>query len=280
MKITSPGQGFVPTKIGIYGEPKKGKTRLATALPWGGRWGDKAIYVAWDDNALELASVLLPDREHLTVVTPDKAKVDARTGKEYYDPLAEATEIASADWAEQGYKTLIWDTMTSTAIDLLKAITVQGKHGNNVSFGTPGKPDYVPQATIGDYGATQRCVQHTLDFLFDQPMNVIVLFHAVDDDDNGKAEMVGGPATVGKAAIRPIAGRFDNLFRVTSRPIRQGNTVPPIYVQKRVVQTEPVQYWLAGIRAPLPKNTLSEFELTDEPVKFWQAWEAMMKGEK
>ena len=175
-----------PTRVAIYGNPKCGKTRLATSLPWGPLWGEKAVYVAWDKGAEERSSVLARDLERLQCVMPEANE------KGEYDPLTEAVEIASHDWKSKGFGTLIWDTMSSTALELLDAISAQSLYGKNLVIGRGAAKITQPQK--GDYGAAQRATMHILNFLFDQPINIIVLFHVQAPDL--ESEMEGGPATV------------------------------------------------------------------------------------
>jgi len=273
---------IAPTRVALYGEPKKGKTRLATSLPWGARWGEKAVYVAWDAGSEELTSVLVDNRTRLLVVKPEEKVLAKGTQHEklVFDPLSEAVEIASHDWASEGYSTLIWDTMTQTARDLLTAIAAQGLHGKSPAIGTPGTATYVPQPSIGDYGAAQRSIMHILGFLFNQPMNLIVLFHSADDGE-GTTETIGGPATIGRAAIRPISSLFDNLFRITVDKIRKPGTMPPEFEFKRVVQTESKSYWLTGLRSPHDKNPIPEYVLRDGAScsEFWSTLDTITKGE-
>lgn len=264
-------------KIAIYGDPKSGKTRLATSLPWGEYWGERAVYVAWDPGSEDLSSVLPENRDRLLVVTPE-ASAGAK-----FDPLEEATAIASRNWlAEEGVRTLIWDTMTYTATDILSAVSALGLYGSGVSVGSRKSGSFVPQPQMGDYRTAQACVMHTLDFLFGQSgLNVIVLFHSVmTDPEGGGGETIGGPATVGKAGIRPISGLFDNLFRVAIKRTRVGTGLPAQYVKRRVVQTETADNWLAGLRSGHAKNPISEYELTENSVAFWQALDETTKGEK
>lgn len=284
IKVYKPGErpkSF--RRVALYGDPKIGKSRLATSLPWGEYgWGEKAVYVAWDPGTedWENSPILEQDREHLIF-----ARGEAEIGKDGrlmpFDPLEAAIELASRDWksVDPEIETIIWDTMTYTATDLLAAIAPQGLYGNNITLGKRGTNSHVAQPQQGDYGAAQNCVKHILDFLFSQPLNVIVLFHAKMTDPED-AEVVGGPATAGKAGIRPIAGLFDNLFRIGAKRVRIGTGTPPTYETHRVVYTEPNGYWLAGMRSPQKSNNIKEFRIDDkEPVSFWHALEKA-KGAK
>lgn len=276
MRVYAAGQNVrIPKRIAVYGDPKVGKTRLATSLPWGKEWGEKAIYVCWDPGSEELTSVLPENRDRLIRVLPG-----SDDPKSAWDPLEEAVAIASKDYRDTEAGTIIWDTMTYTATDILEAVSKLGLYGNNISLGKKGTKSHLSQPQMGDFGAAQRSIMHILSFLFDQPMNVIVLFHStMTDAESG--EVLGGPATVGKAGIRPISGLFDNLFRVAMKRIRVGTGLPAVWEQKRVAQTEPEGNWLAGMRTGHEKNPMAEVELKGDGSEFWRQVEAAgstMKG--
>jgi hypothetical protein len=279
-------------RIALYSEPKKGKTRLMTSLPWGHpMWGDRAVYVAWDAGSAALEPVQLEDRPHLHRVTPStkvvkKVVIDPETKKPttvdelQFDPLEEAVTIAKYPWAKEGFKTLLWDTMTATAEDLLRAIAagrgveVSKSHGQAMTVGTPGTDTYVPQPAPADFGSAQTSIDHILKILFQfqSDVNLIIAFHAADNlgDDEHKGDPLGGPATVGKAQIRKIAKLFDNLFRIAVDKTRVPQTMPPQYVIRRVVQTDTQSYWLTGMRNHLNKNPIPVFDIDDNKCRdFW-----------
>lgn len=271
------------------GEPKYGKTRLATSLPWD-EFGSKAVYVAWDPGSESLDSVLVENREHLVVVQPSARKVGTKL---LFDPHTEAISIATKPWAE-GFKegdfevppcqTLIWDTMTATARDLLAAYADSGvfsgeKGDKHVSVGDFGTNYYMAQPMMGDYGIAQRAVLHILKFLLKQPMNIIVLFHTDYMEPEGAGQVTFGPATIGKAAIKPVASLFDNLFvlDVHERPVRKDTGV--VRETKRMIYTDKKGLYLAGLRSPYPSNPVPEIILNDNPIAFWQLINTVLKGE-
>lgn len=278
-------------KVGLVGEPKYGKTRLATSLPWDS-FGDKAVYVCWDPGSEELDSVLVENREHLVKAQPSGKIVNGRL---VFDPHKEAISIATKPWAE-GFKegdvvvppcqTLIWDTMTATARDLLAAYADSGvfsgeKGDKHVSVGDFGTPYYMAQPMMGDYGIAQRAVLHILKFLLKQPMNVIVLFHTDFMEPEGAGQVTFGPATIGKAAIKPVASLFDNLFvlDVGETLVRDSGGGPPKRMMKRKVYTDKKGLYLGGLRSPYPRNPIPEVELNDNPVEFWQLVTSVLRGE-
>lgn len=293
MIVTTKPEGRKNLKAALEGEPKYGKTRLATSLPWD-EFGDKAAYIAWDPGSETLDSVLPENREHLVVVQPSARTVGTKgmMPKTVFDPHKEAITIATKPWAdgwsEGGVEippcqTLIWDTMTATARDLLSAYADSGifsgeKGDKHVAVGDYGTQYYMAQPMMGDYGIAQRAVLHVLKFLLKQPLNVIVLFHTDFMEPEGAGQVTFGPATVGKAAIKPVASLFDNLFvlDVQERLVR-GN--PPTRTTKRVVYTDKKGLYLAGLRSPYPKNPIPEVELSEVPVDFWRLVNSVLKGE-
>jgi len=275
-------------KAAIVGEPKYGKTRLATSLPWE-ELGDLAAYVAWDPGSASLDPVLPENRAHILVVEPSSKTVGTKV---VFDPHREAITIATKPWAE-GFKdgeveippvqTLIWDTMTATARDLLSAYADSGvfsgeKGDKHVAVGDFGTPYYMAQPMMGDYAIAQRAVLHILKFLLKQPVNVIVLFHTDFMEPEGAGQVTFGPATIGKAAIKPVASLFDNLFTldVQERLVR-GN--PPTRTTKRLLYTDKKGLYLGGLRSPYPKNPIPENELSENPVEFWQTLIQVLRGE-
>src|SRR6267142_3343894 len=123
------GEGWVGVKIGgpesssnwerivVYAEPKSGKTRFVTSLP--SRFG-KIVYIAADPGSEALAPVLPQYKDRIYVV-----RYMPEPGKEW-SPSVDAAAIANTNWvkseATPGAQTLIWDTMTATALQILSHI--------------------------------------------------------------------------------------------------------------------------------------------------------------
>lgn len=292
---TTPPENTQFIRAALIGEPKDGKTRLATSLPWD-IMGERAAYIAWDSDSELLGSVLAENREHIVAVVPSDARAPklGPTGKPLpFDPHKEAIYFATRSWAT-GFKerlpdgtevdvppcqTIIWDTMTATARDILYAYADTGKFSqNHVSVGVQGQADYMAQPQMGDYGLAQRAVLHILGYLMKQPTNLIVLFHTDYQEPEGAGAVTFGPATVGKAAIKPVASLFNNLFVLaTAEQLVKGN--PPTRRLVRKVYTERKGMYMGGIRAPYPKNPVPEIEIGENPVEFWRTVHSVMKGE-
>lgn len=269
MKIYQPGTIKVHHRIALYGAAKRGKTRLATSLPWGPKWGERAIYVAFDPGSEELGSVLPHNREHLIVVKPEVEQMES--GRLRYDPLDQAIKIATYDWKKDfpDVNTIIWDTATETSFQLLSAYSDSGVFSEkHVAFGKPGTAAYHTAPMEGDYGAAQRSTAFILEHLDRQPMHKIVIFHDEwDEPKEGKGgATLGGPALAGKKGTKLIARRYDDLFRVDAME----KVVPPNrVVTKYYVHTQPQGIWVAGFRTPLLENPFPKYELPPDPIPFW-----------
>lgn len=284
-------------RIGMEGEPKTGKTRFATSLPWGDYWGQQAIYVAADPGAddLETSSVLQDNREHLIVIKPSystkKIKVKGPDGFEEheivtYDPHKEAFAIASRNWRKEfpEAKTLIWDTMTATARELLYAYADNGifqgdKGDKHITVGEVNTPEFVANPMMGDYSMAQRAVQNLLGFLFKQQMHVIVLFHIQAVETDQGQVLAFGPATVGQASVRPVASLFDNLLRTDNIEVLTHDK-PPKKETKYILHTQRKGLYLGGIRTGHAKNPVPQIAISEQPREAWETLTKVLKGEQ
>lgn len=252
-------------RIAIYGDPKTGKTRLATALPWGPYWGDRAVYVAQDPSSEFVRSVLRPDRDHLEIVKPERNKRG--------EVLEDLVEIARHPWSDEGYKTLIWDTMSETSRILLQEYANTGvfTESHAAEMGKRGTPSWHTAPAPGDYGAAQNSIMFLLTHLWDQPMHLIVLWHAkwVEPKQGSPDGLVGGPDVSGGAMVRLVAGKFDACFRTDlamDPKTRQGRIL---------VHTTQRGIWKAGFRTDRPRQGMpTTVPLGEEPREFWEAYMA------
>ena len=282
----------------VYGNSGVGKTALITALPWGtSRWGDKAIYVAWDAGSETLLSVAPEDRKHLIVVTPQPQR--GVGDKLVMNPYKTAMDIATADWETlaPGARTLIWDGGTRLAEQILRAVAntgatvspakkAQGEETRLV-LGDKGEANYMALPIIPDYGMAQHAVMQWSEFLRQQPMNVLVA--CVSDyykPEGGSldGDTIGGPCLVGTKIIPKFMKDFDNIFRISiesetvmidSRD-ESGKPLPPKFerTNKRILWTEQAGIWNAKVRRP-PSivNPIARVELTVSPVEFWNLFD-------
>src|SRR4030067_200920 len=195
----------------LYGNSGVGKTACVTALPWGtARWGERAVYVAWDSGSETLLSVRPADRAHLTVVTPEAHS--GPDGKLSLNPYKAAMAIATTDWRSlvPGTETLIWDGGTRLAEQILRAVansgaTVSRKKKEDgtedrLTFGERGEPDFMGQPIIRDYGMAQHAILQWSEFLRQQPLNVLgvcVSDYSKPEGGSLDGDTVGGRATGG-----------------------------------------------------------------------------------
>lgn len=253
-----------PERVLIYGAPKSAKTRLATSLPWGEFWGEKAVYVAADPGASTLRSVLKENRPHLLVVDPHPSSGP-------YDPLHEAVEVATHKW--EGVGTIIWDTMTQTSKDLLVAYAKLCNYASNpITFGVPGQNEYHVHPNEGDYGAAQNSViNHITDHLFSQPLNLIIICHEQWAEPKNAAECVGGPELVGKAGVRKYPGLFDSVIRTETRTVLApgADTTTEFFARMN-----PHGVWKCGIRNP--GVSLPDVQLEENPIGFWHKYQEIL----
>lgn len=276
-------------RIGLVGEPKTGKTRFATSLPWGEYWGEQALYVATDEGAADLdtSSILVANRERMIPVVPSTTVRKNKDGSESitYDPHTEAFAIASRNWRKEfpEVKTLIWDTMSQSSKDILRGYANSGvfsgeKGDKHVSIGTPGAPDYLANPMPGDYSLAQQATDSLIRFLFKQQMHVIVLFHIKAVETEGGVVLAFGPSVAGQASVRDTAALFDNLLRTDSVE-RLTNDKPPKKTTHYILHTQRKGLYLGGIRTGHDKNPIPELSL-DNPREAWETLTKVIKGEK
>ena len=278
LKIGSPTAERLE-RILIYGDPKTGKTRLATSLT--GRFGD-SLYVAADPGADGLSSVLSAYRDRLRVVSTEYPAAKQYTPTD--NPHKDAFVVACQDWigasrpkewsSRDPIRTLIWDTMTATASDILSYVATSGQFSDkaHIGLGQPGGVEHQKLPMQGDYMATHNIISRLVDFLFKQPLHLIVVCHAVYDEAREGGTIEGGPATAGKATVRSFPGRFDTVIHLTRRSsgtasIGQSGQGPASMV---TAWTERHGIWSAGIRSGHATNPMPKLDLDADPNNFWK----------
>lgn len=267
-------------RILIYGDPKVGKTRLATSLT--DRFGD-SLYVASDPGADGLSSVLQQYRSRLRPVSAEYPKGKPFTAND--NPHKDAFVVACQDWVGPGapkewagkapIKTLIWDTMTASALSILAYVADSGQFSEkaHIGLGQPGSVEHQKIPMQGDFMATQGIVSRLVDFLFKQPLHLIVICHSGYDEPREGGSVEGGPTTVGKATIRSFPGRFDTVIHLTRRSSSAtavGQASPGSSV---TAWTERHGMWSAGIRSGHANNPMPKLDLDADPINFWQAYD-------
>ena len=251
-------------RICVYGAPKVGKSRLSTSLPWGDYWGEKALYIAADNNAETLKSVLTHNQDRLVVVQPDGL------GLQPADWAEEAFQIAFRNWKKEhpDVGTLIWDTMTETMVKILRQYADTGvfsdKH--NVQIGSHQTGSWRTSPMEGDYGAAQDTAGRLLEKLVSTPMHLIIVFHEdwMEPKAGDIGGLIGGPATVGRKAIRWVPGKFDTVIYL-QRLMMQNNQ------SKVVANTIQHGIWPAGVRhGDIDFKLAPQVPLDVDPVGFWR----------
>lgn len=269
----------------ISGQSGSGKSRLSCALPWGTeRWGDRAGLIAWDKGSDAALSVLPRDREHLSIIVPEATKMP--DGSMRFNPYQEGVKIARADWPKliPGIKTLIWDGFTGFSEQCLRAFANAGVFSDKdkvLHIGERNSPEYMQQPQMGDYGMAQNAMMQVVEFLLQQPLNIILV--CVEDwykpEGQSFDAMIGGPATVGGKSISKLTKEFDNVFRVVqesrSTPQKDGSTKTGV---TRTVYTEKRSIWLAKFRHDQDYNPMPEFALPPDPLTFWQTFDKYTGG--
>jgi hypothetical protein len=253
-------------RIMIYGNPKGGKSRVATSLP--DHYGE-ILYYAADPGSESLAPILNKYRPRIHVI-----KSLPSVAGQMPDPDADAFTFALNDWSQKYplAKTIVWDTLTQTSQDMLQFIADTGQFSEtkHIPIGSGAYKQNIPLP--GDYRAAQERLDRLVTYLFRMPYHLIVICHAEYDAPVGGEEAEGGPKTVGRATIRKFAGRFDEVFYTKSQ------TIPPkVFGQpsttKFVVYTEKYKIWVAGIRGGLEVNPMPYVELNPDPINFWEIHE-------
>lgn len=259
-------------RICLMGPPGGGKTKLAGDLPFGTpKWGERGIYIASDSGSAGLDSVSFASRERLIPVYLKPSEVN---GKLVIDTNAFMCEALSNNWKAQypDVGTIIVDTFTEPAKTILGDIADSGVTGGHVTVGAGVSRTNNPSPS--DYGLAQQQVTRWLKFAFGQPLNLVAIFHGdfVEPEQGESGTIFGGPATVGKALVRYIAGKFHNVFLVEckNQSVRVGNEVK---VQtKYMVHTEQKGIWHAKIRLGGP-NPMPSFDITNNTKGFWEAYD-------
>jgi len=257
-------------RICLYGDPKTGKTPLVSQLPLGDDYWGEAVYVAADDGSEAGRSFSPENRKFVHIVKPA-----AEPGKKY-DPAREAWEVIMTDWRKEwpGVKTMIWDTMTETGLELLANIADTGQFSDkkHITIGDPGGKYTHNLPMQGDYMGAQDAVARMLKALFKLPLNLVVLFHtAIDEKDNGTV-VAGGPATVGKATIRQIAKPFDAVLRLEKKSVLNQETKKA--EQAIIIHTEASGIWIGGVRTNKSKALAAVTVPAGKPLgAFWPVFE-------
>lgn len=188
---------------------------------------------------------ILRKTENFLIIQPDKKKGD---------PFVDCMKIAEFDWAGEGYKSLIWDTLTERARTFRNMSAMLMKYTTQpMQFGSGPNKMIVPSP--GDYGAAQALSINLRAMLQEQPLHTFMLGH-IGRETKGKGDDLivtsAGFALVGQALISSFGSDFDQYLRLF---VQSGF----VYAQ---LKSHPV--YGSGIRTTkeLPKELLVPHELT------------------
>jgi hypothetical protein len=262
-RLGSGAQASGPSLICLYGAGEAGKTRFAASAPracpkWFGR---RAVYLAIDPEAASLGPVLEADRQNLEVVTLDY-------GRDLFDQLL---SIYGYNWRAEGLTTVITDTMTVGAQNMLQQVTDSGRFSDkHIDLGSGAK-----QPMPGDFGATITMLMSLLRKQVQSGMNHITIFHELEQrPEPGKpGDVIGGPGSVGKASIRTVVNWYNSVWRLTQEAKRRTDLTRPQEYQ-RVLHTTTKGYWQGKLRHSTPTNPIPELVLDPDPISTWQKLEA------
>jgi len=190
-------------RILVYAVGGAGKTRFVTSLTE--RFG-KAIYIALDEGAENLDSVLPQYRDRLIVkraVGPDQMVIGG--------------EIATTNWRAKypEAKTIIIDTFTTWAWKALQQITDEAQFSEKrITIGEgSGLATTLPDK--GEYGGVQGQIRSFISQLFlnNRDMHIIVVCH----EDPPEPGVKGGPSTVGRKMTAFLPSRFKTVIHLASK---------------------------------------------------------------
>lgn len=186
------------------------------------------------------------------------------------DIFAQVLEIYSYDWAREGFKTIITDTMTILTKGILSQVTNSGRFSDkHIDLGQG-----IKQPMQGDFLATQTLLLSLLRRQQQSRLNHLTLFHEIEirPEAGQPGEPIGGPDTVGKASVRLIVNWYNTVLHLTRRQKKRTDLRQPIEYE-RVVHTTGHGIWQAKLRTPDPTNRIPEILMEPDPASVWQTLE-------
>jgi hypothetical protein len=249
----------------VYGPPTSGKTRLATSLPE--RFG-KILYIPFDEGAEGLSSVLPSYQERITVMRPDGTDKKLGVVRDLFD-------LYTTKWTEQGFRTLIIDTMSRLTYTLLELVAsekvqmIRQKEGRRL--GIPGEDGFIQLPDEGHYGAMNTVALNFVSQLINlQPdLNIIFICHELAADDKSPT---GGPGFAGRAVGKWLPTLCQNavirVARTESSKIDKSGAVEKTV--KRTAWVAPHGSWIAR-RAEnnITATPFEKIDLAPDPINFW-----------
>lgn len=248
----------------LYGAGETGKSRLAAACARASAatWGDRVIYLTSDPEGERLGSVLLLDRPNLETVSLELNKDVNKQLEDIYLGKGDAKWMV-----DEGYKTIITDTLTIAMRTLLGQLADSGKFSEKHIKLSDGHN----QPMQGDFLAVGTLMDGLMRAQKSGPFNHIVLCHEqeVRPEDGKPGEVIGGPATVGKANVRSIVNWYNTVLRVWQKPEPRKDLSQAPRMQ-RFVSTTTAGIWQAKFRAPQLANPIPTILVNEDPVNVWR----------
>lgn len=269
--------------ICLMGGGGSGKSRLACSIVRANpqKYGPKALLVAFDPGSEGMPSVIPEDKQNIIVAKLVAPAYGERAEMvKVWDPYQDMVDLITGDlpnMPEVG--TIILDTMTYWAGDLLQAIANSGRFSDKHVIIESKGAGKLAMPMQGDYGAAQFSIMRVLKFLENSGKHVVGIFHeGIYEPDGAPGEAIfGGPATVGKAGIRPIAQMFHSVIRLEAKT--EGGMAGKGGELKYKAYTAPKGIWNAKLRSS-GGNPMPVVELKVDPVHFWHQYDAVIKESK
>lgn len=258
-RLGSGAQARGPALICLYGAGETGKTRAACAVnracpDW---FGPRSVYVATDPEGASLGSVLRPDKANMEVIMLDERK----------DIHVQLVELYSYDWRKEGFQTVITDTLTTAMQVLLTQLTNSGRFSDkNIDLGGGMK---LPQQ--GDFLGSETLAFSLLNKMKQSGLNHVCVFHEqeVRPDAGKPGEPIGGPSTVGKAAVRKLVNWYNTVLHMTQEQKRRQDLSKPVEYE-RIMYTAGHGLWQAKLRTADLTNPIPRIIVDKDPVNAWR----------
>jgi hypothetical protein len=216
-----------------------------------------------DPEGERLGSTLLIDRPNIETVS---VELNKDVNKQLEDAYLAKGDMA---WIKtEGFKTIITDTLTIGMRTLLGQLADSGRFSEKHIKLSDGHN----QPMQGDFLAVGTLMDGLMRAQKNGPFNHIILCHEqeVRPEDGKPGEVIGGPATVGKANVRSLVNWYNTVFRIWQKPEprKDLSTAPRM---QRFVSTTTSGIWQAKFRSHHGTNPIPTIPVDDDPVNVWLA---------
>lgn len=257
----------VMERIIVYGRAGIGKSRFILSLTE--RFGKIAYYAA-DSNSDLLSSIDPSKRDRVVVVIPEGG-----------DPVKNFMKFAMTDWKAYGVSTLVVDTYTKVAQDVIQFAANSGTMDREKHY-IVGDPAEGGQAipNRGDYQAIESVSRGFLDMLFDKQKDLHLIFACHEDVKIiENVHSVGGPSHPGRAMLEYLPAAFSTVIRL----IRDQVMIPGDDGPRDVVVAigENDGKFVCKTRTANEKdlNPLARVVLDQNPVNWWKLYDSIYAKE-